>query len=38
MLHGSIQGPNPEFYFAKILVNTTIKDSKLIILSWCITS
>jgi hypothetical protein len=35
MMHDSIRGSNPEFYFAKIPVNTTIKDSKLIVLSWC---
>jgi hypothetical protein len=34
-LYGSIQGSNPEFTFVKILVNTTIKESKCIILSWC---
>jgi hypothetical protein len=35
MLHGSIQGSSLDFSFAKISVNTTIKDSKLIALSWC---
>jgi hypothetical protein len=35
MLNGSIQGSNPEFYFVKIPVNTTIKDLKFIALSWC---
>jgi hypothetical protein len=33
ILHGSIQGSSPEFFFAKIPVNTTIKDSKFIVLS-----
>jgi hypothetical protein len=33
VLHGSIQGSSPEFYFAKIPINTTIKGSKFIILS-----
>jgi hypothetical protein len=34
-LYGSIQGSTPKLYFAKIPVNTTIKDSKLIALSGC---
>jgi hypothetical protein len=34
-LYGSIQGSSPEFYFVKIPVNTIIKDSKFIVLSWC---
>jgi hypothetical protein len=34
-LYGSIHGSIPDFCFAKILVNTTIKDSRVIVLSWC---
>jgi hypothetical protein len=34
ILHGSIRGFT-QFYFAKISGNTTIKDSKLIVISWC---